>query len=484
MESTYFIKSESNNTYIMNVHKRSIHLVHPILYAVMFNLPIEYQDKEKKYYQRKIQYFIKHGIISYDSIPAKEEYQITGEDIKRNIANLSQLTIEVTEKCNLKCKYCYYGEYYNMGENREYKDITFDRVNNILNFLDKRQKSIYNESLDSTLYISFYGGEPLMNMPLISKAVEHSANFNNRKLQFSMTTNGTLLRKKHIEYLVKHNVRLLISLDGNEQNNSYRTYSNGKRCYDDILKNIDYIRSLYPLYYESNINFNAVLHNKNSVSEIYDFFKKRLNKIPAITELNASGIQENMETEFYLAYRNFNESLNQSENYDKIESDLFVNVPSYNSVLVFLFQYLWFVFKSYEDLLAKQSGNEYLSTGTCQPFSKKMFITTDGKILPCEKISHCYSLGQISEDTIEINTEQIADKHNYYYSKIVRQCHKCYRQNSCSQCFYFIENLDANPICHGFMNKNDFMNYLYANINFLEQHHDDYKRMMTEVNII
>ena len=32
--------------------------------------------------------------------------QITGKDIKSNLANLNQLVFEVTDACNLQCKYC------------------------------------------------------------------------------------------------------------------------------------------------------------------------------------------------------------------------------------------------------------------------------------------------------------------------------------------------------------------------------------------
>lgn len=35
--------------------------------------------------------------------------KITGKDIKINLVNLSQLTFEVTDVCNLRSKYCGYG---------------------------------------------------------------------------------------------------------------------------------------------------------------------------------------------------------------------------------------------------------------------------------------------------------------------------------------------------------------------------------------
>ena len=40
-------------------------------------------------------------------------YELQENDILHQLVNLEQLTIEVTDACNLKCKYCGYGELYN-----------------------------------------------------------------------------------------------------------------------------------------------------------------------------------------------------------------------------------------------------------------------------------------------------------------------------------------------------------------------------------
>ena len=38
---------------------------------------------------------------------------LTPNHIRLALANLPLLTFEVTDACNLKCKYCGYGEFYN-----------------------------------------------------------------------------------------------------------------------------------------------------------------------------------------------------------------------------------------------------------------------------------------------------------------------------------------------------------------------------------
>lgn len=56
-----------------------------------------------------------------------------------------------------------------------------------------------------------------------------------------MTTNATLVHK-HIDFLVENEFKLLISLDGNEVNHSYRVFNNNKNSHKTVIKNIDIIK--------------------------------------------------------------------------------------------------------------------------------------------------------------------------------------------------------------------------------------------------
>jgi len=46
------------------------------------------------------------------------------------------------------------------------------------------------------------------------------------------------------------------------------------------------------------------------------------------------------------------------------------------------------------------------------PFSKKNFVTVNGKLLPCERIGHNYALGQLSKTGLNIDFEKIASINN------------------------------------------------------------------------
>lgn len=64
----------------------------------------------------------------------------------------------------------------------------------------------------------------------------YNANF----YEFSMTTNGTLL-DRYMDFLVKWDFSLFVSIDGNEYHNSFRTYANGKNSYEKVYDNISLI---------------------------------------------------------------------------------------------------------------------------------------------------------------------------------------------------------------------------------------------------
>lgn len=408
---------------------------------------------------------------------------ISESDVQYQLANLRQLTFEVTDACNLSCSYCAYGDFYNDYDKRDNNKMNLSAAIRVIDYLVELWNSNQNMSTNRTVYISFYGGEPLLNMFFIKTIVDYIENIecDHRKFIFSMTTNALLL-DKYMSFLVEHSFNLLISLDGNEYNTSYRVSKSGKPAYNTIIRNVEVLRKKYPDYFENNVNFNAVLHNRNSIEEIYKFFKDRYNKIPSIGELNSMGIAPDKINLFRATYRNVNESLHQSENYEEIEQAMFLKTASYKTLSTFIHRYSGFVFRNYNDLLFGQCEKN-IPTGTCIPFSRKMFITVNGKIMPCERIGQQFALGKVTSSAVELDLNFIADKYNAYFSKLEQQCSKCRKTDSCIQCIFNLNNLDNSPTCYGYTNEQTFNVYKKQQMDFLRKHPEAYFRIMEEVII-
>jgi uncharacterized protein len=407
---------------------------------------------------------------------------LSSDSITYALSNLRQLTFEITDACNLRCKYCGYGEFYEDYDKRENKNLSIEDAIALLDYLIRFWQSEQNVSSNRNVYISFYGGEPLLNMEFIKDVVTYieQKKLTTRHIIFSMTTNAILL-ECYMGYLVEKDFNLLISLDGDAENTAYRVDVSGNPSFEKIVKNVNALRDKYPDYFARKVNFNAVLHNKNTVEEIYHFFKETYHKIPSIGELNNMGIRSDKQKDFMQTYRNKNESLQQSEHYEEIEQEMFLQPPSFHTVCIFLHQYSGFVYRNYNELLYGKPEKQSWITGTCPPFGKKMFVTVNGKILPCERIGHQFALGTVDKKGVHLDFEKIAQRYNHDFSKLEKQCQTCFNKKACIQCIFNLPDLEQNPICHGFMNKTDFEQYQEYIMSFLRKHPEDYYRIMEEI---
>jgi uncharacterized protein len=414
----------------------------------------------------------------------KAKEYITAELVRRSLANTPQITFEITDRCNLACVYCGYGKLYSNHDKRENKVLEVEKGKRLLDYLTELWNSPLSRSTNNNIYLSFYGGEPLLNFPFIEEIVSFVKNKSSkqRRFTFTMTTNGLLL-DKYSDFLVSNDFSILVSLDGDEFANSYRINKSGKSSYKQLVENINRLKTKYPDYFAKRVNFNAVLHNRNSIKDIHDFFKKNYAKIPSIGQLNDLGIRDEIKNEFLEMFQNSLESLMKSENYSELETEMFLSSPTYHSATVYLMQYSEFKFENYNELIyGKPDQKKTIPTGTCLPFSKKIFITVNGKIFPCERIGNQFSLGFIDNENVNINYEEIADMYNRYFSRIDKLCAKCYNSKSCVQCIYNLQDIEKEKCgCNGYMNQERFEAYENSQMNFLARHPEAYSRIMNEV---
>ena len=180
-------------------------------------------------------------MIKFQTMKIKE--YLNGTDVKCQLANLKQITFEVTDACNLKCAYCGYGKFYNDYDQRENKMFPVEKAYRLLDYLNEFWNSNMNISSFRDVVISFYGGEPLLNMSLIQEIVKYVAKLKcpSRAFSFSMTTNAILL-DKYMDFLANHKFRLLISLDGSAWNTAYRVDKAGSPAYERIVANVNLLR--------------------------------------------------------------------------------------------------------------------------------------------------------------------------------------------------------------------------------------------------
>lgn len=502
LKSYVLFDSEHKNKYLFDRNVKRTHLCHPVFVQLVKaiekgidvgkwlegNAPTPpgelFRDigkEEIRYYYQKYRLLEDNGYFTQIDQQEIIGGRLTGEHIKESLANSTWVIFEVTDNCNLNCHYCGYGKFYSDHDARENVNMDFQAAKQLLDHLLVHWNSSLNHSHDKPIYLSFYGGEPLLNFPLIEKIVNYSKKLNVRHniFKFAMTTNAVLLHK-YMDYLVENRFRLLISLDGNRENNDYRVFKNGNSSFDIVLKNVKLLRQKHPRYFEKQVNFNAVLHNKNSVDAAYRYIKKEFDKIPGIAELNNTGIREALKEDFRQTYRNLEESLHETEDYSLVEKDLFLKIPNIKSTSFFVLRHNDFCYRDYDHLLYPFIKSKRIPTATCMPFSLRVFMTVNGKLLSCERIGHRFSLGQVTPEKVELDYDGIAGQFNAWYDKMQQICNSCYNADNCSQCMFYL-NLDTPvPDCKGLMDYDHYTRYVSSFISYLEENPENYNKILRE----
>ena len=413
----------------------------------------------------------------------KEYRKISHLDIEYSLANLKQLVFEVTDACNLRCKYCAYADLYEGYDQRENLKLPFQKAKLIIDYLYEYWEKRYCIEVNDPITIGFYGGEPLLNVPFIQQVINYIESLNpiGKKFHYNMTTNAILL-DRYMDFLAENEFRLLISLDGDEKGQSYRVDTKGKNSFDKVLANIQLLRSKYPSYFEHYVMFNSVLHNRNEAESTYRFIKDKFGKEPMISPLNNSGVRKDKLQEFYQAYQNVATSIQKANNCEALKNELFIKSPETGALVNYIYHHTGNVFNDYNDLLLGREGSSFPPSGTCIPFSKKMFITVKGRILQCEKIDHEFALGQITNKKVELNLEQAARQHNKYTFRYMNQCKTCAAKQLCTQCVYQIDDIhDKTSKCYSYYSATQHEKQKEYYMDHLDKHPELYNRILKEV---
>ena len=333
---------------------------------------------------------------------------------KRGSKKVKQITFQVTEDCCLKCTYCYQN---NKTKNKLSFDMSKQLIDNLLN------NKIDYINTDNTLGIvlDFIGGEPLMEIELISQIVEYAFNtmiemdhpwlYHTR---VSLCSNGILYNTPKVqEFFRKYNfiTHLSISIDGNKElHDSCRIDLNGNGSYDRAIEAVHLYRDQYHADVPTKMTLSP--YNINYLSE-------------AIFNL----IQENYkEIHLNCAFEpgwTFNHALIMYKELKKV-ADFLLDNNLYNKIFISLFREEYFQ-------PMKETDNKNWCGGTTQ--GGHISLNHTGKLYPCIRYMDSSLNGK--QEPIWIGDVKhgilITDKEKSNYEKINNITR---RSQSTDECFY------------------------------------------------
>ena len=153
---------------------------------------------------------------------------------------LSTLVLNVNTGCNLSCTYCYKEDLAKPADGRKMNFVTAARSIDLL---------LEAGAARDRVNIVFFGGEPLTNVALIRQVVgyaEAEAARAGKAIDFSMTTNATLLTPALIDYFDAHRFGISVSMDGPKLiHDRHRKSVGGLGTYDVVTRKVRLLLDRY-----------------------------------------------------------------------------------------------------------------------------------------------------------------------------------------------------------------------------------------------
>ena len=145
-------------------------------------------------------------------------------------------TIFFTNKCNLRCHYCYEK---NCERNA---DISYSTLEAVLDFMQER-----NNSNEEPITVTIHGGEPLLEYKKIIWFIRQCRAKFQKPVIYSMTSNFTRVNDEIIQEIFPELFRIYVSVDGcavaHDRN---RVDSAGNGTYKMVKKNIQRVLTVRP----------------------------------------------------------------------------------------------------------------------------------------------------------------------------------------------------------------------------------------------
>ncbi|MCP4148560.1 MAG: radical SAM protein [bacterium] len=351
------------------------------------------------------------------------EADIDDDAIKAKLCSLRGIALGITEACNFRCGYCSYSGIYKHERTHSTKAMSEETALKTVNFFldlitDNRNLRTRKRNDFS---IGFYGGEPLLEFPLVQRVIRETKKRLlekgpdvNLRVKFRLGTNGYLLKGDVLNYLIDNDVMLDISLDGPEtEHNKFRKNAADENTWDTIMENIQNLARKFPDYYESKVSYLCTVHPAHDEPLIESFFTGN----PLFQGDNE------------VSYNPVN--ISELKPIQRAEIDDILKKRGTVRGGTLLSYYASRTLN--EKFKLKELDKRTVFTGTCFPGEEKLLVDVEGKFHICEKMSPHFPIGDVDNgyDLDKIRSLWKA----YNYEVIALKCWECDIWFLCNMCF-------------------------------------------------
>lgn len=352
------------------------------------------------------------------------------DDLEFQLTNrMNELILQVTQSCNLVCSYCPFANRTDGGFQRNHssKKMEWETARKSIDLFLENSSEIDNVG------IGFYGGEPFMNFPLIRQAVEYADKlFVGKNVEYSLTTNGTLMTDEIISYLKDHDFRVMFSIDGPESiHDINRRKADGSGSFRDAVSSLKKLWAAYGSRAKEKIRINTVINPETDFDEVTHLFddpffeESRIGIFPNLASSNKleNEIQSRSDFNEKFSYDRFRAMMSRLGLVKGIKLDPISDFMALRQI-------------EKTEMISEGDGRLGDITapgGPCIPGQRRLFVNADGNFYPCEKVN------ELSEDTMIGNINDGIDlvqaERLINISQLTEDaCRECYAFRHCASC--------------------------------------------------
>ncbi len=318
------------------------------------------------------------------------ELTLTEEEISQRLGSKRRMLILlVTENCNFRCCYCVYSGGYAGRHTCSKRKMKWSTAKKGIDCFMQQSGDVQSRD------IGFYGGEPLLNLPLIKRCVGYVRKSNRGKdIIFSITTNGSLLTGEAADFLAAENFSIVVSIDGPEEvHDRYRRCKNGLPTWQSVKSNIKALLEKYPQYRTNDkLSFGMVMAPPLDI-DILDKFLVSCDLFGRHTGLSAFFLDQ-AENKINLAgkitgldslHEKFVDNLAAGRiNFDVSASVYRLQRSIYEQNWIFFHKR----FQIYQCHIHNHTNfpERFCSLSTCVPGVHRSYLSVDGSYWSCERV--------------------------------------------------------------------------------------------------
>lgn len=160
----------------------------------------------------------------HKSVAAESKYETRAQE------KINELVLIVSQDCNMKCNYC-------IADSG-----TYSREAMFMDTETAKQGVEIMCQLEDIKEIMFFGGEPLLNFPIIREIVELNKD-KKRDMIYGMVTNGTIMTDELLDFIKENDINVTISLDGPSHiHDLCRVYKDGKGTHHRVIETLEQLQ--------------------------------------------------------------------------------------------------------------------------------------------------------------------------------------------------------------------------------------------------